>query len=194
RRSRREELAQEATIRSAQTICDDLEALAASLGGESGPAPEEIGPKVDEAWSAWLRLGVATLDAARPLRGRLHAPCEPIAAPRPESRGGTKLDPESTRKRREKLCARLETLLGTEPEVPRETSLQEMALALRERLAANTIGGAADRETRSRQQVEQEVERASTSWIHLGPALDDEARTLADRFERARTRLLDQPS
>ncbi len=145
---------------------------------------------MDEAWGAWLGLGVATLDDARALRARLHGACEQIAALRPGSLRGTKLDPEVTRKRREKLCARLETLFGAGPEVSRETSLQEMALALRERLAANTIGGGADRETRSRQQVEQEVERASTSWAHLGPALDDAARALADRFERARARLL----
>ena len=190
RRNRREELAHEGTIRSAHAICDELEALAASLGGEDSPPADQIGQKLDEAWGAWLRLGVATLEDARALRDRLHGACEQIAALRPESLRGTKLDPEVTRKRREKLCARLETLLGTAPEVSRETSLQEMALALRERLAANTIGGGADRETRSRQQVEQEIARASTSWVHLGPALDDEARTLADRFERARSRLL----
>jgi hypothetical protein len=190
RRNRREELAQEETIRSAHTICGELEALAASLGGEDSPPADQIGQKVDEAWGAWLRLGVATLDDARALRDRLHGACEQIAALRPESLRGTKLDPEATRKRRERLCARLETLLGTGVEVARETSLQEMALALRERLAANTIGGGADHEARSRQQIEREVERASTSWVHLGPALDDAARTLADRFERARARLL----
>jgi hypothetical protein len=106
---------------------------------------------------------------------------------RPESLTGTRLDPEATRKRREKLCVRLEELAASTTAVPREMSLQEMALALRERLATNTIAGGAGRASTGRRQVEEEVARIAASWAQLGPALGEEGRALAERFERARS-------
>ncbi|MGH7893829.1 MAG: DUF349 domain-containing protein [Candidatus Binatia bacterium] len=180
RRSRREEVAREETLRRARAICEELEALASS--------PEPIGQKIDEAWGAWTRLDLGAFDEARVLNERLHAACEQIVLAQPESLRGTRLDPEATRKRREKLCTRLEELLGTASEPPRELSLQEMALALRERLAANTIAGPAGRRT-GRQDTAREVERISASWAQLGPVLGGDARALADRFERLRARV-----
>jgi len=101
---------------------------------------------------------------------------------------GTRLDPEVTRKRREKLCARLEQLLGTNAAPAREMSLQEKALALRDRLAANTIGGGSGSQATRQQDTAREVERISATWAHRGPALEADARALAERFERARAR------
>jgi hypothetical protein len=67
-----------------------------------------------------------------------------------------------------------------------------MALALREKLASNTIAG---RETsKAGADVGRELERLATSWVHLGPALDDEARTLSQRFDEACTRLRQRAS
>jgi hypothetical protein len=62
-----------------------------------------------------------------------------------------------------------------------------MALALRERLATNTIGGKS--ESRA-EDTTREVERISASWALLGPVLDDDARALAERFARARDRAM----
>ena len=188
RRSRREELARDQAARGAQAICDSLEALACSLSGEDAPAADRIAQTIDQAWGEWNRLDVATLDGGQVLRDRLHAACERIAAARPESLRGTRLDLDATRKRREKLCTRLEALLGTRDEAPLEMTPQAMALALRERLAANTIAGAARMDTR-RQDIERELESISARWAHLGPELDDAARELAARFERVRARL-----
>jgi hypothetical protein len=61
-----------------------------------------------------------------------------------------------------------------------------MALALRERLASNTIGGG---DTGPGQDRGREVERIGASWALLGPVLDDEGRALAERFARARAAL-----
>jgi hypothetical protein len=163
-----------------------------SLAGEEAPESDHIGQKVDEAWGAWLHLDIEPGDDTRGVVDRLQSACGRIAELRPESLRGTRLDPDVTRKRREKLCARLESLLAANDEASRTASLQEMALALRDRLAANTIGGGADRDARSRQDVERELERAGASWANLGPVLDDQSRLLADRFERARDRLRTQ--
>ena len=187
RRSRRNELAQEALLQQARAICDQLDAVAATLVGEDAPPPEQTGKVVDEAWASWQRLEVATLESAAALAERLHAACQQIATAQPECLRGTRLDPASTRTRREKLCVRLEKLVGAATERPRELSLQEMALALRDRLATNTIGGQSTSTTRD---TAREVERISASWALLGPVLDDDARALAERFARARDRAL----
>jgi len=182
RRSRRDELAREALLQQARAICDELGALATALEGEDAPAAEQTGKTVDEAWAAWLRLDVATLEGAQPLVERLHATCRQIAAAQPECLRGTRLDPEATRVRREKLCVRLEKLVDAAPQAPRERSLQELALALRERLATNTIGG---HDASRGRDTAREVERISASWAQQGPMLDDDARALAERFTRA---------
>jgi Domain of Unknown Function (DUF349) len=183
RRSRRDELAEEAVLEQVGAICDQLDALADALAGENPPAPEETGKSVDEAWGAWLRLEAVTLARVEPLVERLHGACARIATAQPGCLRGTRLDPETTRARREKLCVRLEKLAPAATEAPRELSLQEQALALRDRLASNTIGG----ESASRgQETAREVERISATWALLGPVLDDDARSLAERYARAR--------
>ena len=187
RRSRRDELAREALLQQGEAICDQLDALAATLGGEDASSPEQAGKVVDEAWGAWLRLGLATLEEAAALAERLYAACLRIATTQPECLRGTRLDPAATRARREKLCVRLENLVDAIPETARELSLQEKALALREQLATNTIAG--QRTTPARDTTD-EVDRIGASWALLGPALDDDARTLAERFARARDRAL----
>ncbi len=187
RRSRRDELAREVLLEQAQVICDQLDTLAATLVGDDPPPPEQTGKIVDEAWAAWLRLEVATREDAVALADRLHAACQQIATAQPECLRGTRLDPAATRTRREKLCARLEKLVDAAKEMPRELSLQEMALALRDRLATNTIGG---QSTSMARDTAREVDRISASWALLGPVLDDDARALADRFARARDRAI----
>jgi hypothetical protein len=185
RRSRRGELEQEALLDQARAICDQLDALAATLAGSDAPPPEETGKAVDEAWAGWQRLEVAALEGAGPLATRLHATLQQIATAQPGCLQGTRLDPEATRAKRERLCVRLEKLVDTGAETPRELSLQEMALALRERLATNTIAGQGGKPVRN---TAREVEKISASWVLLGPVLDDEARALAERFEQARAR------
>jgi hypothetical protein len=188
RRNRREDVAREAALQRAEALCSDLEATVAGLQSDAGATPDEVGRKVDETWAEWIRLDVATADGGRAAGERIRAAYERIAALRPESLRGTRLDPDVTRKRREKLCARLEQLLGTNAAPAREMSLQEKALALRDRLAANTIGGGSGSQATRQQDTAREVERISATWAHLGPALDADARALAERFERARAR------
>jgi Domain of Unknown Function (DUF349) len=190
RRSRREELAREAAVQGAEEACAALEAFATNLGtcggGEHESAAEEITHAIDGAWAELLRLGPGTLPDTATLADRLRAACERILAVKPEGLRGSKLDPGVTGKRREKLCARLEALIGAEEEAPRERSPQELALALRERLAANTIVG---KQTQRQQDSEPELEQIASSWARLGPVLGDDARALAERFERARARV-----
>ena len=186
RRSRREEIAREDELRKAGAFCDEVEALAAAVEGPEPPPDDGIGAKVDEAWMEWRRMDLGTGGAARALGERLVQAIRRVAAARPDTLKGTRLDPATTRKRREKLCAKLEELAVSKTAEPRKLTLQEMALALRDKLATNTIAGGSGGGAGGRQQAEQEVARIAASWAALGPALDEEARGLEQRFERAR--------
>jgi hypothetical protein len=55
---------------------------------------------------------------------------------------------------------------------------------LKEALAANTIGGKVDVESR-RRAAQDDVRQAQSTWSRIGPVPDDARRDLADRFQRA---------
>ena len=188
RRGRREEIEREATLEKAAALCDELESIGASLEGADAPSDEAVGKKVDESWAEWRRLELGTGEDVRALGDRLVQVVRRIAASRPESLTGTRLDPAATRKRREKLCLRLEELAASANAEPKKLSLQEMALALREKLATNTIAGGAGKSGGGRQKVGEEVAKIVTSWAQLGPALDEEGRGFEERFEKARAK------
>lgn len=187
RRSRREEIAREEIIAKGSALCDGLDAHAASLDDDSPPASDVLGAAIDQAWAEWLRLELPDLPAAQPLVARLEVAIRRIVSVHPDCLRGTRLDPETTRKRREKLCSRMDELAGTKREEPRALSLQEMAMALRDRLATNTIAGKAGSD--AKKDVARELERLDSGWAHLGPILDADAQALADRFGQARAKL-----
>jgi hypothetical protein len=101
---------------------------------------------------------------------------------------GTDLDPEANRRRMEALVKRVEELaasLGGGPsDAGAQMSPQRMASMLKEALAANTIGGKVDVESR-RRAAQEDVRQAQASWSRIGHVADDERRALADRFQRA---------
>jgi hypothetical protein len=179
RRGRREEIAREAALEKARAALDELDAMAAA-SAEADPAA--LGAKVDQTWAEFRGLEAAPVD----LRDRLIQVVQRVAETRPEILKGTRFDPATTRKRREKLCARLEELAASASAEPKKLTLQEMALALRERLATNTIAGGSGGGVSGRKHAEQEVDKIVASWAQLGPPLDADARAMEERFERAR--------
>ena len=66
-----------------------------------------------------------------------------------------------------------------------------LATQLREALAANTIGGRADDESKVRA-AEHEIRQLQTSWAQVGFVPEAQARPLALRFQRACQRFFDQ--
>ncbi len=189
RRSRRGELAREEMTGRARAICERLEAVVGTLADEA--AADAIRPAIDGAWAEWVALDAGLLDDAAVLATRLDAALTAIATARPSSFAGTRLDPAVTRERRAKLCARLEKLVGTgAADAPaRPPSLQEMAQALRDKLATNTIAGRSEPRRARREDVAADVQRVVESWARLGPPLDAEAHVLAERFAHARARI-----
>ena len=65
----------------------------------------------------------------------------------PDAFAGSELDPAASRKRREKLCVRMESLLKElGPAVPKEPAgLDDLAARLKDALASNTMTGGKSR-------------------------------------------------
>jgi hypothetical protein len=112
----------------------------------------------------------------------------------PSTFAGTELDPEASRRRAEKLVARVEAALE-ENEAKRTAATAEttedLAARLREALAANTIGGHEAVEGRWASATS-EVESAQAAWRRLGPLIGPEGTALAERFDRACTQFFEK--
>src|SRR6266436_3724818 len=87
----------------------------------------------------------------------------------------------------------LATSLGASTGAAVDPSLSpttRLAAMLKEALAANTIGGKADDDSRLRAASE-EVRQAQATLSRIGPVPDQVRRALADRFQRATRRISD---
>jgi hypothetical protein len=104
----------------------------------------------------------------------------------PRSFEGSELDPEASRRRAEKLLARVEGLVSdlAPTSAGDVKTAEELAARLRDALASNTIGGREANEARWHSAAA-EVEAAQTAWRRLGPVPGAEGRALAERFEHA---------
>jgi hypothetical protein len=119
-----------------------------------------------------------------------------VLAADPAAFAGSDLDPDANRKRMEALVRRMEELAGSaaasgaaaDAALSPATRLAEM---LKEALAANTIGGKVDEESRMRAAAE-EVRQAQASWTRIGPVPDEVRRALTDRFARACRRITEK--
>ena len=130
------------------------------------------------------------------LAARYHQAVARIVAAWPEAFAGTDLDPEATRRRMEKLLAKVEELASAHTSRPADLSPTELlAQRLRERLASNTMSGgarAAEAEDARWRAIEQEVRSAQAQWMRLGPVPPQVAGPLNERFQRACRRFFDQ--
>jgi hypothetical protein len=110
--------------------------------------------------------------------------------------GGSDLDPDANRKKMETIVARIETLatsISGPSSAGADTALSptaRMAAMLKEALAANTIGGKTDDDSRLRAAAD-DVRQAQAALSRIGPVPDQIRRALADRFQRATRRISD---
>jgi hypothetical protein len=108
----------------------------------------------------------------------------------PAAFAGSDLDPDANRKRMEALVQRIEDLARSVAGPTSETvdaSLSpsiRLAAMLKEALAANTIGGKVDDDSRWRAAAE-DVRQAQASWSRIGIVPEEARRPLLDRFQRA---------
>ena len=112
-----------------------------------------------------------------------------MLTPYPVSFKSSELDVDASRRRMEKLVARLESFVSENEAKPE--SGQDLAARLREALASNTIGGSAAAESKWRGMAE-EVREAQSSFSRLVPVPGETGKELSERFHKACNRFFDQ--
>jgi uncharacterized protein YggU (UPF0235/DUF167 family) len=196
RYAQRHDVARADRIAAREAIVAEIEALAA--GDE---APEDLAARVRTIRGRWSQdLAARGVDRERAvaLEERFTAAFARIMSRWPAAFAGSELDPESNRRRMESLVKRIEDLAASlagppdagEANVSPTTMLAAM---LKEALAANTIGGKVDHESRFRA-ANEEVRQVQATWSRIGPVPDDIRRPLADRLQRAIRRIAERGS
>ena len=177
-----------------ETIVVELEGLLPSDGTDPGPPPEGLYSAVQQARQRWHQAAELPRHVQQDLAVRYHEALGRIMATWPAAFKDTDLDPESTRKRMEKLVARVEEYAASPAHQSTNLSpTEKLAQQWRERLAANTIAGRSTETDDSRwRTAEQEVRNAQAQWMRLGPVPADIAGSLNERFQRACRRFYDQ--
>ena len=180
-----------------EAIISELEQLAqaadATAGAEAAPTPDGLAAVIQQARERWQQAPELPRHMQQDLGARYHEAVSRLVAAWPSAFAGTDLDPEMTRKRMEKLVARVEELTSDIPQPARQMSPTELlAQRWRERLASNTIAGGKTESEESRwRAAEQEVKSAQAQWSRLGPVPQDVAGPLNERFQRACRRFFD---
>jgi hypothetical protein len=178
-----------------EAIIRELEALAAAEGADAA-APERLVAAIHDARARWSQAPELPRQIQQDFAARYHQALGQLVARHPAAFAGTDLDPENTRKRMEKLLARVEELVSAQPKPqPALSPTELLAQRLRERLASNTITGsrsAAETEDTRFRAAEQEVRNAQAQWMRLGPVPPEVAGPLNERFQRACRRFYDQ--
>ena len=189
------ELQQKAAAR--DHIIRQLEALLPQNGNGAGPAPENLYTTVHEARTKWQQAPEVPRQVQQDLAARYHQAVGQLLGTWPGAFSGTDLDPETTRRRMEKLLAKVEDLLPVAQERIQKRQLtptELLAEKWRERLAANTIAGsraAEENEEVRWRTAEQEVRSAQSQWTRLGPVPPEVAGPMNERFQRAVRRFYD---
>jgi hypothetical protein len=195
RYAHRHDIARAERVAAREAICAELEALG---------SPEHQEPAADllaqvRALRARMQQEIALRgvdpEQARAIDARFAAAFAALLARWPAAFSDTDLDPEANRKRMESLVRRVEELAtsrsGPVAAVAGDAALSpttRLAAMLKEALAANTIGGKVDDESRWRAAME-DVRQAQDGWSRIGLVPDEVRRPLTDRFQRAIRRI-----
>jgi hypothetical protein len=171
------------------------EAEGAAAVPQQGEAPAAEGDPIGTVRALrarWAEAPALPRDVVAPLVPRFEAALAAIVGTAPEAVRGTEFDVSHNLLRLEELVARAEKLAGPEP-ARREPATPATILAaqLREALAANTIGGRADDDSKWRA-AEHELRHLQSAWTTVGFVPEAQARPLVQRFQRACQRFFDQ--
>jgi hypothetical protein len=199
RYTQRHDMARAERVSAREAICAELEALSAPTEADAA-APADLLPKVHALRGRWQQeIAARGVDPerARALDERFAAAFAGVMARWPSTFAGTDLDPEANQKRMESIVRRIEELAASL--VGPATAAADAALSpsarlaamLKEALAANTIGGKVDEDSRWRAAAE-DVRQAQASFARIGHVPENARRPLADRFQRAARRIMER--
>lgn len=196
--AQRHDTARAERVAAREAICVDVEALAAAPEGSEAPADLlATARSLRSRWQNEVAGRGVDPETARTLDQRFTLAFGTIINRWPAAFGGSDLDPESNRKKMEALVVKVEALAtslsgapgkAAEPAVSPTTRLAAM---LKEALAANTIGGKAEDDSKMRA-AQEELRQAQSAFSRIGHVPDDARRGLADRFQRAVRKVSDR--
>ncbi|MGE3511763.1 MAG: DUF349 domain-containing protein [Vicinamibacterales bacterium] len=197
RYAQRHHTARAERVAAREAICAELEALAAA--NEGADAPADLLSTVRSLrgrWQAEIAARGVDPDRARALDARFNEAFGALIARWPAAFAGTDLDPDANRKRMEALVKKMEDLAASLSSQAAQTQAElspvnRLAAMLKEALAANTIGGKPDDDSRWRAAAE-EARQAQAAWSRLGPVSEPARGQLADRFQRAFRKITDR--
>jgi hypothetical protein len=192
----RHDIAKAERVAAREAIVGELERMTAPSADGDATSADAQEPPADLAatvrglrnrWQQELAARGVDREQAAALDRRYADACRRIIQRWPTAFAGTDLDPEANRKRMESIVKRVEDLAaslkgpGDKPDL---SPTEKLANMLKEALAANTIGGKVDAESR-RRAAQEDVRQAQASWSRVGPVPDEVRRDLSDRFQRA---------
>jgi len=213
RYAQRHDIALGERVAAREAICAELEALApqspvgapppaandSASTAQAGEPPADLMATVRALrgrWQTELAARGVDRDRALALDDRFARAFAAVIARWPSVFGGSDLDPDANRKKMETIVVRIETLaksIGGPASAGADAALSptaRMAAMLKEALAANTIGGKTDDDSRFRAAAD-DVRQAQAALSRIGPVPDQVRRALADRFQRATRRIAD---
>jgi len=156
------------------------------------PSREEVVRSVEEAWRRWRQSPGLPSEVLVPVRARFESALTTVMTTHAQSLQGTVFDLEQTKKRMKTLCDDVENVTRGLPDAALgSTSVSALATLLKEKLAANTIGGRVNEEAKVRAAADR-VRRAQMTWRDLGPVPGTEGNQLEARFHRACRRFFEQ--
>ncbi len=188
RYKRRDEIEVESRQADREALAVELEAFLPAEGAEA-VAPPDLLEQVRSLRTRWNQSTTAVRQGADPLSARFMSAMERVLTTYPEAFKSSELDVDASRRRMEKLVARLESFVSENETMPE--SSQDLAARLREALASNTIGGRAGDESKWRGMAD-EVREAQSAFSRLVPVPGDAGQQLSDRFHKACNRFFDQ--
>ena len=174
-------------------VIRELEGLLPYEGGPTDP-PEHLYKTIQDARTRWQQAPELPRGLQQDLAARYYETLGRLVAAWPTAFTGTDLDPDTTRKRMEKLVTRVEELVPESAKPQAQLSPAELlAQRWRERLASNTMTGgkSTDSEESRWRAAEQEVRNAQAQWARFGPLPAEVAAPLNERFQRACRRFYD---
>ncbi|MDE0830747.1 MAG: DUF349 domain-containing protein, partial [Vicinamibacterales bacterium] len=188
------EVQEKVTARAA--VCERLEALVppSDADPEAEASPEDLASQVAAIRTEWRQLAPVPHPQERELNARFQAALAGVVERTPTAFAGTDLDPARNQRALERMCKRVEALLGDAAEASAadgRSPAEVLAAQWREALAANTMGARADPAVQ-RHADRDEVKRLQAERSGLGVVVGEIGQQLSDRFRIACDRFFQQ--
>ena len=184
-------IAEQQRVEERAGVVQKMEALAADVA--AGTLPEGVAATVQDLWTQWQSGAGLSGETGAALRARFDAALHAVVGAAGEAFAGTRFDVSAQVARRTALCEDVETAVAgpSKPSEAGSSPAATLAALLRESLAANTIGGRVNEDSKLRV-VADKVRRAQQQWRDLGPAFGEAAAALESRFHQAVRRFFDR--